>query len=244
MLRVCSQKQIHTSHTSTLGKNQTRNEGETMSYKSFVSAQTQRNPYLRNLRNFLQDSTINEHACHIACLAFSSTCGPPSRRSLNVDGLASLLLNKAHGRDHLCGRLLIVEDLSGDVETLGSQLNIDPFFFASHIDTSEVDIATTRPSMAILPSTRRSQNFLNLHYHRAIEFEDLKSTNLLLRDMNVSRPVKILPQLKGITIGLARHCCSILKTEGRDGLWLGTRDLIDDREILTGKSNSTRTNSC
>ena len=165
-------------------------------------------------------------------LEFSSNHDLPSRRSLDLDSLATLLGNEAKGRDDLCGRLLIVEDVSNDiVETLGSLLNIDPFFFASHIDTAQIDIATTRPSIATLPSTRRSQNFLNLHYHRVLEFENLESKQTLLRDMNVPRKVKILPQFKGTNIGLAQHCCSILKTEGKDGLWLGKRGLISHRDI-------------
>lgn len=213
--------------------NKTRNEDQIRSYKSFIAARTKRNPCFQNLHEFIQIDTISQHACRIACLEFSSSYGPPSRRSLDLDSLTSLLGNEAKERDDLCGRLLIVEDVSNDVvETLGSLLNIDPFFFASHIDASQIDIATIRPSMATLPSTRRSQNFLNLHYHRVIEFENVEPKQTLLRDMNLPRKVKILPKLKGINIGLARHCCSILKTEGKDGLWLGKKGLITYRDIV------------
>ena len=214
--------------------NKTSNQDQIRSYKSFVAARTQRNSSLQNLCEFLQNDTVSQHACRVVCLEFSSASGPPSHRSLDRDGLELLLCNKTKGRDDLCGRLLIVEDLSSDVvETLGSLLNIDPLFFASHIDTFQIDIATTRPSTTTLPSTTRSQNFLNLHYHRIIEFENLDSKQVLLRDMNVPRKVKILPQLKRINVGLARHCCSTLKTEGKDGLWLGERDLTYHRNTLT-----------
>lgn len=211
----------------------TRTRNQMRSYKSFVAARTQRNSCLQKLCDFLQNDTASQHACRIVCLEFSSASGPPNRRSLDLDDLTSLLSVTTKRQDDLCGRLLIVEDLSTDVvETLGSMLDIDPFFFASHIDTFQPDMATTRPSTAALPSTMRSQNFLNLHYHRVIKFENLEYKNVLLRDMNVPRKVKILPRTKGCHFGLARHCCSTLKTEGKDGLWLGKRDFISFTEIV------------
>ena len=192
------------------------------SYKSLVAARTQRCPELRNLYEFLQTDSVDQRSCRIVCLEFSSAPGPPSRRSLDLNGLESILGAKAAGRDNLCGRLLIVEDMSNDIiETLGCLLDIDPFFFASHIDTFRIDMARTWPSMATLPSKTRAQNFLNLHYHRVVELESLVSTHALLRDMNVPRKVRILPNIKGTDIGLVRDCCSILNAETKDGLWLG-----------------------
>lgn len=213
--------------------NGTRNKDQLRSYKSFVAARTQQSPCLQKLLEFLQNDTASQHACRIVCLEFSSAPGPPSRQNLDLDGLRLLLSDTSKRKDDLCGRLLIVEDLSTHViETLGSLLNIDPFFFASHIDTFQADIATTRPSTAALPSTTRPQNFLNLHYHRVIEFENLEYKHVLLRDMNVTRKVKILPRTKGCHFGLARHCCSTLKTEGKDGLWLGKTSLINHRDNI------------
>ena len=198
-----------------------RNGKKVRSYKSFVAERTQQNPHLENLREFLQRDAVNGHACQIACLDFFSGDGPPSRRSLSHEGLKSLLGDKLKAED-LCGRILMVEDVSRDlVETLGSLLNIDPLFFASHMDTAEVDIKRTRLQTAILPSTKWCQNFLNLQYHRVIEFENPISARTIFRNMNVLRKVKILPKVKGITIGIARHCCSILRTENEHGLWLG-----------------------
>ncbi len=207
--------------------NKIRNKEEIPSYKSFVAARIKRNSCLQKLYEFLQSDTASQHACHTVCLDFSSAPGPPSRRRLNLHDLAMLLRSTTNERDELCGRLLIVEDLSKDVtETLGSLLSIDPLFFASHIDTFQIDISTPKPSTAILPSTIRSQNFLNLHYHRVVEFENLESKQVSLRDMNVPRKVKVLPRLKGINVGLVRHCCSTLKTKGKDGLWIGKIILI------------------
>ena len=204
-----------------------RNKNPTISYKSFVEAKTRRSPCLKNLSEFFQNGTAVQHTGHIACLEFSSSTRQPSRRSLDLKGLASMLRSTTKERDDLCGRLLIVEDISNSViEVLGSSLNIDPFFFASHIDAFQPEIATARPSMNTLPSTTRSQNFLNLHYHRVIEFENLDSREVLRRNTNVLRKVKMLPQLQGINVGLVRHCCSIMNVKGRDGTWLGKRDSL------------------
>ena len=199
-------------------------EDQSRSYKSFVAARTQWNPCLKNLSKFLHDDTAGQHTCHITSLEFSSASESPNHRSLDPASLALEICKTTKERDDLCGRLLLVEDLSNHVlETLGSLLEIDPLFFASHVDTFQIDMATTRPSTVTLPSTTHSQNFLNLHYHRVVEFENLESKKVLHRDMNVPRKVKILPRSKGSDIGLVRHCCSILKTKGRDGLWLGER---------------------
>ena len=205
-------------------------EDQSRSYKSFVAARTQWNPCLKNLSKFLHDDTAGQHTCRITSLEFSLASSSPNRRSLDLDSLASELRKTAKERDDLRGRLLIVEDISNHVlEILGSSLKIDPLFFASHVDTFQIDIATTRPSTVTLPSTTHFQRFLNLHYHRVVEFQNLESRQVLHRDMNVPRKVKILPRPKGDNIGLVRHCCSILKTEGKDGLWLGKRGFIDHR---------------
>ena len=208
-------------------------EDQSRSYKSFVAARTQWNPCLKNLSKFLHDDTAGQHTCRITSLEFTLASDSPNRRSLHPDSLASELCKTAKERDDLCGRLLIVEDISNQVlETLGSLLEVDPLFFASHVDTFRIDMATTRPSTVTLPSTTHFQNFLNLHYHRVVEFENLECKQVLHREMNVPRKVKILPRSKGGTIGLVRHCCSILKTKGRDGLWLGKRVFKDYRDVM------------
>ena len=230
-----------TSYTSTSRMDKICNDEQKMSYKSYVQARTQWNPCLKNLSNFLHDDSASQHLCHITSLEFSSASSVPSRRSLDLDSLVSLLRGTIIESDEICGRILIVEDSSNHVlEILGSLLNIEPLFFASHVDIFQTDISTTRPSTVTLPSTIRSQNFLNLHYHRVVESENLDSSRILHRDMNVPRKVKILPRLKGVNIGLVRHCCSILKTQGRDGLWLGRRTLIDYGNSSTQKFTDTQ----
>ena len=222
LLRKQSEKQAQTSHTVNRGMENPRHEDRLGSYKSFVATRAQRNPELNNLLELLQTKSARQSSCRIVCLEFSSAPSPPRRLSLDLDDLTPILGAKATGRDDLCGRLLVVEDISNDsIETLGCLLDIDPCFFASHVDTCQTNIARRRPSMATLPSRLRDQEFLNLHYHRVVEIEKSNATSSLLRDMNVPRKVRVLPNLKGTSIGLVRHCTSILKAQTKDGLWLG-----------------------
>lgn len=201
--------------------NTTYGRSQVHTYQSYIAAKTRRNPCLQNLFKFLADDSGSRRNCRIACLEFSSVSQVSNSSNFDLNGLANLLHNQTKKNDNLRRRILIIEDLSKDIiQLLGSNLNIDPFFFASHIDVFQSEIMITRPYMAILPSAVKSQNFLTLHYHHVLEFER-RFKEPLLRDMNVPRKVKALPSIKNVNIGLARQCCSIMKTVGEDGLWLG-----------------------
>ncbi len=190
-------------------------------YSSFVTVYTKKDARLENLCQLLINSPASQYECDIRCLEFSGS-GDQKWRDFNLTELKNLLCGTSREADIVQGRLLIIEDVSKEViELLGSSLRIDPLFFASHMDGSQADMATARASVATLPSSTRSRNFLNLHYHRVIEIEKIECKQSLYRAMNLTRKVKILPPLKGINIGLVRHCCSILSTINKDGSWLG-----------------------
>ena len=169
--------------------------------------------------------------CQIACLELFDSLPAPTQKGLTLNELTFLLQHEGQENPDLRGRILIVEDLTRDViELLGSSLNIDPFFFASHIDVFLPEVATPRPYMAALPSVTSTQNFVNLHYHRVLTVDStLKRT--LNQNSNVPRKVKILPPFEDTHIGLARHCCSILKTTAKDGLWLGKDRVFYDGQV-------------
>lgn len=193
-------------------------------YECCVAARAQGNTCLQNLLTFLQTDKKSQYSYRIVCLEFSTTKETPDYRDLDLNDLTSLLTDTRGAAGSTSGRILIVQDLSSQViESLGYLLQIDPLFFASHIDSYQDDVMTMRPSASILPSTARSQSFLNLPYHRILELDigDLPNKDGLFRDMNVPRKVAILPRFKGVDVGIARHCCSILRTQSKDGLWLG-----------------------
>ena len=203
-------------------RNAVRNEhGEKVydSYKSYVEARARRNSSLQNLVDFLACENSRQRTCQIACIDFSCDSDIAIRRSLDLKSIESLSQDRSSG---VQGRLFIVEDLHPDIiETLGSVLNLDHFFLSSHIEVAKNDIMKKRPCTASLPSMTRSQNFLTLRYHRVIEFEHFPSQKRLRRDMNVSRKAMMLPSYKGVNLGLARHCCSVLRAFGDSGLWFG-----------------------
>lgn len=98
----------------------------------------------------------------MVCLEFSSASHVPSSRNLDLESLAKILRFENKENDNLEGKVLIVAYLSKDIiQMLGSNLNIDPFFFATHIDAPQSEIVTTRPYMATLPSAAKSHNFLS-----------------------------------------------------------------------------------
>jgi hypothetical protein len=199
-------------------------------YTQFVLTQRPRNPSLGNLCHFLTQS-ISRKPGNITCLSFSDIDESPSRGDLNIAELESLLkVLTTDNRDHDTstntsqpqGRILLIEDPEKDViELLGSQLNIDPFFFASHIHGPTVTAQISKPTSVILPSETARQNFLSLQYHRALEFgKDAAALRRLSSDGNMQRKVMLLPAMRNTRIGLAQQSCSVLKTSTKKG-WLG-----------------------
>ncbi|KAH8692236.1 hypothetical protein BGW36DRAFT_348443 [Talaromyces proteolyticus] len=105
------------------------------------------------------------------------------------------------------GQILIVEDISKDlVEFLGSSLNIDPLFFASHVFAAYRNTSMQTPDLALLPSRFQSQQYFNTHYHRTVQLrqkDECLGKKHLIRATNISRKLAILPPTHNISIGLA-----------------------------------------
>ncbi|KAF8849818.1 hypothetical protein BDZ45DRAFT_548645, partial [Acephala macrosclerotiorum] len=117
------------------------------------------------------------------------------------------------------------------IEILGASLDIDPLFFASHIHGPKVDITSSKPSTATLPSKVMSQNFLSLQYQRSVDFGVCPTApRKMSRNSNVPRKVVLLPPMKDTYIGLEQQSCSVLLLNTRSKSWLGL--------ILVDKPNS------
>jgi hypothetical protein len=130
-------------------------------------------------------------------------------------------------RDHpLQGRILIIEDLTKDVvELLGSELHIDPLFFALHLHTAQKKgMRHQTPDQATLPSRCLSQDYLNISYHRAIMCDAVdESGGRFLRDTSIDRKLVFLPSTK---IGLAQHCASVIRIKQKGSFWIGKHILL------------------
>ncbi|RDW82333.1 hypothetical protein BP6252_03445 [Coleophoma cylindrospora] len=199
-------------------------------YRTYVKALCVRNPSLLNLDNFLTEPrAAHSDGCRVAALDFRPGIKHPITRTIvHLDNLHTELDDEASqkvwddDKDHaLQGRILIIEDLTPDlVELLGSDLEIDPLFFAMHLHTAQRNgMRQQTPEEASLPSRLLFQSYMNVSYHRAITHESMThSGGRLLRDSALDRKLVLLPNTK---IGLAQHCASIIKMKHQNGFWLG-----------------------
>ncbi|KAI9690068.1 MAG: hypothetical protein M1820_010046 [Bogoriella megaspora] len=194
------------------------------SYRAYVERQCTRNPSLTNLSRFLSKRDPDRNVCRIESLDFFKNSAKSSQTSLEVADVRSQLSQgiAKESDGALLGRLLIIEDLTRDlVEALGTTLDIDPLFFASHIHTPwKAQESFQTPDQATLPSRSRPKDYANFHYHRSLTFEKAPPGRKLLRKANVDRKVIILPGTPPRLIGLAQHCVSVLRVH-RGSHWIG-----------------------
>src|SRR2546430_265356 len=137
-------------------------------YQQHVAAQCQRMPCLRHLSNFLADNSSPPKPTRIACLEFSSGRGEPRRDTLDTGELAVLLQDPYTKTGDLLGRILVIEDLDKDIiEIIGSSLEVDPLFFASHLQASRAEVTAVNP---FPPSKVIGRDFIHASYRRALTF--------------------------------------------------------------------------
>jgi hypothetical protein len=198
-------------------------------YRDYVAALCQRNPSLLTLKNFLCNPKARHHGCRMAALDFRKGLSKPTmRRIADIDYLPNELLGKAdddltHKLEYshpFQGRIIILEDLTVDVvEILGAELDIDPLFFAMHLHTvHRTGMRHQMPDEATLPSRLRSNEYINISYHRPFtcDNEDFPAGKWI-RDAAVDRKVVLL---RSTTIALASHCASIIKIQRSNGFWI------------------------
>ncbi|KAH8591277.1 hypothetical protein B0O99DRAFT_690880 [Bisporella sp. PMI_857] len=188
------------------------------SYSDYIVAQSKRHPCLRNLSRFMLND-IAKQDCRIVSLGFFAQDEKPRRTDLDLWELEALLDAEVSGCQ---GRIIIIEDLSKAViETLGWSLDIDPLFFASQIHGPTMDVASSKPSIAILPSRSLTQNFLSVQYQRPVDFDACSiAPRKMLCNSNVPRRLVLLPPMKNIYIGLEQQSCSILLSSTKSPSWL------------------------
>jgi hypothetical protein len=186
-------------------------------YHRYVQAQCRRLPCLQNLSDFLGDSNSHRKPGRIACLEFSSADGEPRRRDLDTKSLAMILQDPYTKVGDLLGRILIVEDLAKDViEMIGSSLEVDPLFFASHLHTSRVDVAANKP---FAPPRVSGHDFVHARYVRSFDFGKTATPGKLRSDAAVRRKVVVLPT--SITcVGWIQGCISTLVRLTEGDMWL------------------------
>ncbi|KAF2127781.1 hypothetical protein P153DRAFT_387515 [Dothidotthia symphoricarpi CBS 119687] len=199
-------------------------------YKDYVEALCPRYPSLLTLYGFLSNPRARRQSCRVSALDFQRGSPTPTARQIGgIDHLSSELLSKAdisHGGsedDHsqpLQGRMLVIEDLTVEIiELLGSELDIDPLFFAMHLHTVQRKaMRHPIPNEATLPSRLLSQNYLNAAYHCPVTYDNADlAGRQLVGDTAIDRKVVFL---RSTTVGLAARQVSIIKIRRSNGLWL------------------------
>lgn len=183
-----------------------------------------RNPCLRNLLKFLTLPIHNDKQKIRTTIQALDLYGqsPPHSTTIDPRDLEIHLTKGLVGKHELQGRVLIVEDPSADtVETVGSCLNIDPLFFASHLYAPAPDVHSQTPQAAILPSQLKGQGFIAHTYHRVLKFDAIPpSAGKIFRNAYCPRKVVLLPPIRDTYVALAQHCCSILQVKTHCEPWL------------------------
>ncbi len=201
-----------------------------LTYKDYVKALCHRTPSLLTLSRYLNNPKARRDGCRVAAIDFRQGKREPITRYIpDVDCLPSEIHGKAelsHGNNPdphshpLQGRILVIEDLTIDIiELLGSELDIDPLFFAMHLHT--IHRTGTRhqiPDEAALPSRVRCKDYINLSYQRPVVCETIGSGEKWIRNSAVDRK---LVQLRSTTIALAAHCASVIKISRSNAPWIG-----------------------
>jgi hypothetical protein len=192
------------------------------SYSQYVRDMTSRNPSLGALSSFLDHQPRTTSNSIVNYVEIENAGGPGSLQKSSTKALAAQVdsgLTKSI--------LAIVENLHpDDVETLGSSLDIDPFFFCGHIASSYRDIenAPPPPLLALPPSRIISRKYFNIHYQKVLDLGDectLRHVPYTLSLAgNIPRSIRRLPALSGRLIGLLRTCTSVMKKDLPNGLWV------------------------
>ncbi|TGJ86629.1 hypothetical protein E0Z10_g2186 [Xylaria hypoxylon] len=123
------------------------------------------------------------------------------------------------------GCYVIVEDPRPEyIEVLGSRLDVNPLFFAGHIDTVYRSAERDAPpiSMALYPSQLASQEFIHIHYQRSFRSPYDMSTGHRKMNLtgNVVRLLRWTTTIDQYRVGLARGCCSIYRKILANQRWI------------------------
>lgn len=191
-------------------------------YRDYVKTQSIYNPCLFNLVDFLSNHAYSHRRCRVTALDFREGIkGLSSQISVALNDLPSKLQGDDDLDNPLQGRIFIIEDLTEDVvELFGSELDIDPLFFAMHLHVDEKrELSHHTPSEATLPTRLLDRNYINMFYHRSVVTDDThKQWARYLRNTVINRKLVLLPSTN---LGLIQHCASVIRTKQKHSFWIG-----------------------
>lgn len=129
-------------------------------------------------------------------------------------------------------RLFIIEGLSQDVvEKVGSALDIEPEFFASHMHATASEHYDGRINPVMLPSIQQQSRFWTLEYLDCIQLDGnhslgrarLKPSEPIFRRIFIRSPIK--DQDSRPTVALVNRFISLWENKCDDGNFDGTHTL-------------------
>jgi hypothetical protein len=143
-------------------------------------------------------------------------------RNLDLEGLTRMMQSADEENEDLLGRILIVEDLTAAIiELLGSSLEIDPLFFASHLHAARSEKTAQQPDVRLFPSTTKSLKFLCASHHRPLTFVGKNIPRRVVCDANVRRKASCFSAFKGIGVGISQHLFSAFMSRKEGRAWVG-----------------------
>jgi hypothetical protein len=200
-------------------------------YKEYIRKLCTRNPSFQTLLSFISNPKARSHGWRAAALDFrhgQNTLVP--RRVLDMyailseirgHDMRSLDEKTPYARSTLQGRILIIEDLTVEMmQLLGSELDLDPLFLATHLHTvHRTGMRHQTPDDATLPSRLYGKDYVNISYHQPVSSKvSYPSGSKFSLDTAIDRKLVFL---RATSIGLVQHRASIIKIQRSPGFWLG-----------------------
>ena len=149
------------------------------------------------------------------------------------------------------GRIILAEDIHGPmIESLGTELDIDPLFFACHISScleGQLDQLFASPREHV-PSQSMRKGYLHLRYQRVVDlgpYSDLEndeSYQIYLETVtNIARKGRILPHpYAKRQLAIVRGCCSMIVMARSADSWICKRILSIPRLLIIAKNSYLR----
>jgi hypothetical protein len=204
---------------------------DTRTYKDYIGALSHRNASLLTLHSFLVRGDVPFTTCNIEVLSFTKRSHIPTTRRISSINSLRDELRRATGTGSnedcidymhmLQGQIMVIEDLPASViECLGSELDVDPVFFAKHLHTLRRTGAPNQfRNAGAMPSRLESKDYINISYQTPLVCDTGSEDGWKwVTNAAVDRKLALL---RGTTIALAAHAVSIIKLRRSNGTWLG-----------------------
>jgi hypothetical protein len=195
-----------------------------IAYGEYIRAISQEHRRLSGLCEFLnQQQPVAKPK--ITLLDYYSTCGGTPVES-EPDGYQNITMLP----QNCYGRIILTEDIDGPMmESLGTELDIDPLFFACHISTrleGQLDQLFASPREHV-PSQSMRKGIIHLHYQRVLDLGPCSAGNdesyqMYLETVNnIARKGRILPYpYAKRQLAIVRSCCSMMISAQNANSWI------------------------